>query len=311
MKPITEEPFYCAIDVSKDKLDVSAVELALPGQLDNNLVGFRQLIKAAKKFPHRVHFVFESTGAYHLGLALALWEAKLPLSILNPARVRHYAKALGKAKTDPLDKELIGAFARSCRPQPTPAPDATIRELAELLQRRDSLIASRAAEQTRLAQSRHKLVRAQISRSIKHLTQQLKEIDQLMAKLVASSQQLQLRVKALCQVSGVGLLTAVTLLITVPELGTLGRNRIARLVGLAPLNDDSGTRTGKRFIQGGRSRPRCALYLASVTASVHNPILRHFYLRLLQAGKPKKAALTALMRKLLIHLNSLMRPLAT
>jgi transposase len=307
MKPITEEPFYCAIDVSKDKLDVSGVELALPGQLDNNLAGFRQVIKAARKYPGRVQFVFESTATYHLGLALALWEAQLPLSILNPARVRHYAKALGKAKTDPLDKELIGAFARSSRPQPTPAPDATLRELSELLQRRDSLIASRAAEQARLAQSRHKLVRHQIDSSIRQLTQQLKQIDQLMAKLVASSAQLQLKVKVLCQVSGVGLLTAVTLLITLPELGTLARNRIARLVGLAPLNDDSGKRSGKRFIQGGRFRPRCALYMASVTASIHNPILRTLYQRLLKAGKAKKVALTALMRKLLVHLNSLMR----
>src|ERR1700732_2761302 len=111
---------YCAIDVSKDKLDVDGAALALPAQLGNDQAGFRQLIKAAKKYPGAVQFVFEATGPYHLGLALALWEAQIPLSVLNPARVRYYAKAQGKAKTDPLDTQVIGDFARSFRPPPTP-----------------------------------------------------------------------------------------------------------------------------------------------------------------------------------------------
>src|ERR1700687_2416255 len=119
---------YCAIDVSKDKLDLDAAALALPAQLGNDHASFRQLIKAAKKYPGAVQFVFEATGPYHLGLALALWEAQIPLSILNPARVRHFAKAQGKAKTDPLDTQVIGDFARSFRPQPTPAPDPVRRE---------------------------------------------------------------------------------------------------------------------------------------------------------------------------------------
>ena len=141
---------YCAIDVSKDKLDLDAAALALPEQLGNDQAGYRRLIKAAKKYPGPVQFVFEATGPYHLGLALALWEAQIPLSVLNPARVRFYAKAQGKAKTDPLDRQVIGDFARCFRPQLTPAPDPVRRELTELLQRRDGLVDSRAAEQNRL-----------------------------------------------------------------------------------------------------------------------------------------------------------------
>ena len=301
---------YCAIDVSKDKLDLDAAALALPAQLGNDQSGFGQLIKAARKYPGAVQFVFEATGPYHLGLALALWEAKIPLSILNPARVRHFAKAQGKAKTDPLDTQVIGDFARSFQPQPTPAPDPVRRELTELLQRRDGLISSRATEQNRLGQCRHPLIKSQIRRLKAQLTEQINQIDELMKQLVGSSQELKTKVKTLCQVKGVGHLTAVTLLITLPELGTLGRQRIARLVGLAPLNDDSGQQKNKRFIQGGRKRPRCALYMPALSASQHNPVLKDFYQRLLAAGKLKKVALTAVMRKLLIYLNGLLRNLA-
>ena len=301
---------YCAIDVSKDKLDLDAAALALPAPLGNDQAGFRQLIKAAKKYPGAVQFVFEATGPYHLGLALALWEAKIPLSVLNPARVRHFARAQGKAKTDPLDTQVIGDFARSFQPQPTPAPDPVRRELTELLQRRDGLISSRAAEQNRLGQCRHKFIKSQIRHMMAQLAEQIDQLDGLIKKLVSTSQELEAKVKALCQVKGVGHLTAVTLLITLPELGTLGRKRIARLVGLAPLNDDSGKQKNKRLIQGGRKRPRCALYMPALTASRHNPVLKEFYQRLLKAGKLKKVALTAVMRKLLICLNTRLRMLA-
>jgi len=301
---------YCAIDVSKDKLDLDAAALALPEQLGNDQAGYRRLIKAAKKYPGPVQFVFEATGPYHLGLALALWEAQIPLSVLNPARVRFYAKAQGKAKTDPLDRQVIGDFARCFRPQLTPAPDPVRRELTELLQRRDGLVDSRAAEQNHLGQCRHPMLKSQIRRMMIQLAQQIDQIDRLMKKLVGTSLELQAKVKTLCQIKGVGHLTAVTLLITLPELGTLGRTRIVRLVGLAPLNDDSGKQSNKRFIQGGRKRPRCALYMPALTASRHNPVLKEFYQRLLKAGKLKKVALTAVMRKLLICLNALLRNLA-
>src|SRR6202022_13106 len=304
-----EDLCYCAIDVAKDKLEVDGAALALPPQVGNDVAGYRQLIKAAKKHPARVQFVFESSGPYHLGLALALWEANLSLSILNPARVRHFAKAMGKAKTDPLDTQVIAKFARTTEPKPTPAPEPLMRELCELLQRRDSLIESRAGEQTRRGQTRHKMLLKQAEDLIERLGQQISQIDRLMAKLVEGSAELKAKIQHLCEVKGVGVLTALTLLVTVPELGKLGRNRISRLVGLPPLNDDSGTLKGKRFIQGGRKRPRCALYMATLSATQHNPVLAAFYQRLLKAGKVKKVALTAVMRKLLIHLNARMRTL--
>jgi transposase len=246
---------YCAIDVSKERLDVAGAALALPEQLGNDQAGYRQLIKGAKNYPGVVQLVFEASGPYHLGLALALWEAELPLSVLNPARVRYFAKALGKAKTDPLDKQVIGAFAQAFRPQPTPAPDRVQRELTELLQRRDGLISSQAAEQNRLGQTRHAMIRGQIRRLVAQLTEQIEQIDRLMNQLVGSSAELKAKAGQLCQIKGVGQLTALTLLITLPELGSLGRNRISRLVGLAPLNDDSGLQKNKRFIQGGENVP--------------------------------------------------------
>jgi transposase len=302
-----KELLYCAIDVWKERLDVEGAALALPEQLGNDQAGYRQLIQAAKKYPGVVQFVFEASGPYHLGLALALWQASIPLSVLNPARVRYFAKAQGKAKTDPLDKQVIGAFAQAFRPQATPAPDRVQRELMELLQRRDALVNSRAAEQNRLGQTCHCLIKRQIRRLVGQLTEQIEQLDRLMNQLVDSSAELKAKLEALCQIKGVGQLTALTLLMTVPELGTLGRNRISRLIGLAPLNDDSGQQSHKRFIQGGRKRPRGALYMASLSASRYNPVLGAFYRRLLKAGKPKKVALTAVMRKLLICLNARLR----
>jgi transposase len=302
-----KDPLYCAIDVSKERLEVAAAALGLPEQLDNNHAGYRRLIRAAQKYPGVVQFVFEATGPYHLGLALALWEANLALSILNPARVRYFAKAQGKAKTDPLDKEIIGAFAQAFGPQPTPAPEPVRRQLMELLQPREGLISSRAAEQNRLGQSHHRLIERQIRRLVRQLTEHIEQIERLMKELVDSCVELKVKVERLCQVKGVGQLRALSLLITVPELGSLGRNCISRLVGLAPLNDDSGRQSNKRFIQGGRKRPRAALYMAGLSASRHNPVLRDFYQRLLKAGKPKKVALIAVMRKLLICLNALLR----
>jgi transposase len=299
--------YYCGIDVSKERLDVESNVLALAPQIANNPAGFKQLIKAARSYRGRVHFVFESTGPYHLGLALALWEAKLDLSILNPARVRFFAKSMGKAKTDPLDKEMIGRFARVKEPEPTPAPEPVMMELTEFLHRRDSLIESRSGEMVRLQQTRHPLLLKQIKSSIKGLTQQLDQLDEWMAQRVKDSAPLKAKINHLTQIKGVGFLTALTLVLTVPELGTLSRNRICRLVGLAPLNDDSGQGGKKRFIQGGRQRPRSALYMASLSASRYNEVLADFYLRLLKAGKAKKVALTAVMRKLLVHLNAHMR----
>jgi transposase len=298
---------YCGVDVSKDKLQLDGAALALPGQLNNDHSGYRQLIKAAKNYAAPLMVVFEATGPYHLGLALALWEAKIPLCILNPARVRHFAKALGKAKTDPLDASLIGAFARSLQPQAMSAPEPVRLELLELLQRRDGLVSTRAADQNRLGQCRHKLIKAQIASLRTQLARHIQQIDRLIQQLVNSSQELKAKVKVLCEVKGVGYLTAVTLLMTLPELGSLGRKAIARLVGLAPLNDESGQENHQRFIQGGRKQARRALYMPALSAARHNPLLKEFYQRLLKAGKLKKVALTAVMRKLLICLNALLR----
>lgn len=302
-----KDVLYSAIDVSKDTLEVDGALFGLSNQLSNDAEGHRQLIRASKKFNGRVQFVFEATGPYHQALSLALWEAGIALSVVNPARVRHFAKAMGKAKTDPLDRLVIARFAQSFCPAPTPAPDPVELQLSHLIHHRQNLVEARAADRTRLSQVSYPVIERQLRASMAHLTQQIAQLDAHIAKELCRCPELEHKVRLLSQVKGIGPLSALSLLILLPELGQLRRNLIVRLAGLAALNHDSGLLKGKRCISGGRKQVRCVLYMPALTAAYHNPVLSAFYQRLLHAGKPKKLALTAVMRKLLIHLNSLLR----
>ncbi len=254
--------------------------------------------------------ICEATGCYHQGFAQALHQAGISLTILNPRLVRDFARAQGlRAKTDPLDARLLAGYGRRLTPPPTPRPDPVLVQLDALVTRRSQLVEDRAKESTRLQQTSDAASLKSLHHHIAYLD---KQIDQLVARIDALVQAhpiLKAKVALLAQVQGVGTLTASTLLAVLPELGSLSKGQAAALSGLAPFNCDSGAFRGVRRIQGGRSTVRCALYMAALSASRYNPILKAVYQGLISRGKAPKLALTAVMRRLVIYLNLLLKSL--
>lgn len=298
------------IDVSKDKLDTACrgADFSLT-QVTNDPVGFSKLIAAIRKVqPSNV--VFESTGSYHRNLAEALGKQEIPFALVNPWQVHNFAKSMGiLSKTDKKDAYLIAKFAEVKEIKPQALPDEAQAELAELLTRRNQLIGIRSGEKLRASQQAATAVhtRKSVDAHIAFLDEQIKALDAARDALVRTSPHLAEKNKILQSVPGVGPVTAHTLLGLMPETGYLNRREIAALAGLAPFAHDSGKMQGRRFIKGGRSRVRGVLYMAAMTATTHNPVIREFYQRLLKAGKPKKLALVACARKLLVILNAMLR----
>jgi len=251
--------------------------------------------------------VLEATGGMEIPLAGALTAAGIALSIVNPRQVRDYARAMGRlAKTDRLDAEVLACFAEAVRPQPRPLPDAVSAELAALMGRRRQLIEMLSAEKNRLGVAARR-VRRNIQVHIDWLERQLSHLDKDLADLIQSSPIWREKDSLLQSVPGVGPVLSSTLLAHLPELGALSRRQIAALVGVAPLNRDSGTLQGKRTVWGGRAVIRQVLYMSALIATRFNPVIRAFYQRLCEAGKAKKVALTACMRKLLTILNAMVK----
>lgn len=233
--------------------------------------------------------------------------AQLPVVVVNPRQVRDFAKALGKlAKTDALDAQVLAHFGEATKPDLRPLPDASTQELQALLARRRQVVEMITAEKNRCRTATQRL-KPQIQEHIRWLEKQLKELEQDLSELLSSSPVWRTKEKLLASVPGVGPVLTVTLLAGLPELGWLDRREIAALVGVAPFNRDSGTLRGKRTVWGGRSRVRATLYMAALTATRYNSVIKAFYQRLLEAGKPKKVALTACMRKLLTILNAMLK----
>ena len=279
-------------------------------RLPNNAEGFARLIGWIKKGGPRLRVACESTGFYHLAMVDALQQAGLEVCVLNPKPVRHYAQSCGRlAKTDKIDAALLVDFANHFQPTVTAPLSAAHRQLVAAIERRGQLIDMLTAEQNRLAQTTDTLARSDLQAHIDALHKRQAHWDTQIKKQVAADPILQAKVTLLSKVQGVGSLTAATVVALVPELGQLSRCQAAAMAGLAPINRDSGCFQGKRMIGGGRPKVRRALYMAALVASRHNPILRDFYQRLLAKGKAPKVALTALMRKLLILLNSLLKNL--
>jgi transposase len=241
-------------------------------------------------------------------VAGALASAGLPLSMVNPRQVRDFARATGKlAKTDQLDAQVLAHFAEAVRPTPYPLPDAQTQELTALLTRRHQVVEMLTAEKNRLGVTRSEAVRQRVQDHIRWLEQELADLDDDLDHTLRESSLWREKDNLLRSVPGIGRVVSITLLADLPELGALSRYRIAALVGVAPLNRDSGRFRGTRTVWGGRARVRAALYMAALTASRYNPIIKAFYHRLCAAGKARKVALTACMRKLLIILNSMVK----
>jgi len=298
-------PLFVGIDVSKAQLDIA---LRPDGQfvVPNDETGIAHVIERLRVLPVAL-IVLEATGGLELPLIGALVAAKLPVVVVNPRQVRDFAKATGKlAKTDPLDAQILAHFADVIRPAPRPLPDEQTHVLAALLARRRQLIEMLTAEKNRLSSARH-AVRKSVTAHIRWLEQQVAQIDRDLAHTIRESPVWREKDDLLRTVPGVGPGLARTLIVDLPELGTLGRKQIAALVGVAPLNRDSGTLRGKRTVWGGRAHVRAALYMAALVASRCNPVIRAFYQRLCAAGKAKKVALTACMRKLLTILNAMVK----
>ena len=289
---------YVGIDVAKTNIDIAVRPTGQVWQASYDLAGINELISQLTSLtPTTV--VLEATGGLEVPLAAALAAAALPVAVVNPRQVRNFAKATGQlAKTDTLDAKVLAHFAEAMRSPVRPLRDADTQELSALPTRRSQLMTMLVAEKNRLGRATG-AVRPSIQAHIAWLEQVLKDLDKDLGQTLRQSPVWREKDEVLRSVPGVGEQLSLSLLAYLPELGTLDRKQIAALVGVAPQNRDSGTTRGKRTVWGGRARVRAVLYMGALVASRFNPVIRTFYQRLLAAGKPKKLALTACMRKLL------------
>jgi transposase len=302
---MTAESFV-GIDVAKSSLDLAVRPAGTHERVPNDEAGIAQLV--ARLQPLRPALVvLEATGGLEAPLAGALVAAGLAVVVVNPRQVRDFAKAVGQlAKTDALDAQLLARFAEVVRPAPRPLPDAEAQALSALLARRQQVIAMLVAEQQRLPTTLPAL-RPRVEAHIAWLRQERADLDRELRRRIRASPAWRGNDDLLQSVPGIGPVLATTLIAALPELGRLNRKQSAALVGVAPLNCESGILRGRRIIWGGRGRVRAALGMAARVAVQRNPVIRAFYARLLAAGKPKKVALTACMPKLLLTLNALLR----
>lgn len=298
-------PVFAGIDVSKDRLDL-ALRPGAPRTVPYDDAGIQLLVKHLQAVAPAV-IVLEATGGLELPLVAALAAAELPVVIANPRQIRDFAKAAGQlAKTDQLDARVLAHFAEVMRPVPRPLPDEQAQQLGALLARRRQLIEMLVAERNRLSRVRPTL-RKRLQAHIAWLEREVAQMDTDLARMIQTSAVWREKDTLLRSAPGIGPVLSLTLLAELPELGTLTRQQIAALAGVAPLNRDSGTLRGKRTVWGGRAHVRAVLYMGALVATRCNPVIQAFYRRLCAAGKAKKVALTACMRKLLIMLNAMLK----
>lgn len=296
---------YVGIDISKQWLDVATPDRDEVVRVENNPKGINGLvIELAQLQPERI--AFEATGGYERALMVALREQHLPAVLVNPRQVRDFARATGHlAKTDRIDAQVLAQFASVLRPEPRPMKDEAESELTALVRRRHQLVAQMTMERNRKKLVTSTTVLASLERSISSLKQEVASLDRAINELIEASPVSKERDLLYRSAPGVGRGLSSTLLAELPELGRINRKQAGALVGVAPLNWDSGTFRGRRAIWGGRAQVRAALYMATLSAVRHNPVLRAFYQRLVARGKAKKLALVACMRKLLTILNTM------
>ena len=302
-----QEGAYIGIDVAKSNLDLAVHLNGDPWRVANDETGINAIVTHIQGLLDPTLIVVEPTGGLELPLTAALAAAGLPVAVVNPRQVRDFAKATGRlAKTDRLDAQVLAHFAHAVRPDPRPLPDVQTQELAALLARRQQLVQMLTAEKNRLGTARAP-VRQRLRAHVSWLKQELADSDRLLKDTIQDSPIWRAEDNLLQGVEGIGPVASITLMADLPELGTMDRRSVAALVGLAPFNRDSGLLRGRRRVWGGRARVRAVLYMATLVATRHNPVIKTFYQRLLEAGKMKKVALTACMRKLLTILNAMVR----
>lgn len=302
-----EELVYLGVDIAKTYLDAAIGNEKR--RFSNERIGHRELIKWVKQLSAPVQVICESSGGYERALVQALARARVKISLVQANRVRQFARAAGiLAKTDRIDAEVLCEFGKLLRPQTVTAAKLEQERLRELESQRRHLTRLLVMEQNRGARLSDASVQRLNRSLIKQIKKQIDQLDLFIKRHIDQSHELSAKAAKLTSISGVGARTAALLLAQLPELGQLNRREVAALVGVAPFNRDSGRMRGKRAIYGGRRWVRHGLYMAALVAARHNPILRAFYLRLRAGGKPAKVALTATMRKLLIVLNSSVKP---
>lgn len=299
----TPAPFYLGVDFAKLKFDYYSPAGA--GSLPNTPAAHRRFLRG---LPPGTHLVCESTGPCHRPLVAAAHAAGLAVTVANPRQVRDFTRGLGqRAKTDPIDARALYDFGRLRAPRADVAPSLAQSALAELVVARQQAVLERSAVQVQAAGLTLPLLKTFTKARLKFLGAQIAKLEAAIAKTLAATAPLAAQAARLTQVQGVGAITAATCLALCPELGTLHHGQAAALLGVAPFAHDSGAFKGQRHIAGGRLRLRSVIYMAALSAIRFNPLLKAFYQRLRSAGKPAKLALTAVMRKLFLLLNSLLK----
>ncbi len=298
---------FIGIDISKVRLDGFNLVTGEKLEFENNPAGIKKFVKYAKKAKPTL-ITCESTGGLEQPLLLACNEVKLPISVVNPRQVRDFARAMGKyAKTDAIDATVLAEFGSRMRPAiTTPAPEE-LRALEAVTNRRAQILEMITMESNRLGSTRDAKARESLEAVIEFLREQVSDMDSQMLEIVRSNTELKALDELLQSVPGVGFVVSATLLSSLPELGSASRGSISSLVGVAPLNHDSGSHRGVRYIRGGRGNVRCVLYMGTLSAIRHNPALQVVYERLVLAGKAKMVAVVACMRKLVVILNAILR----
>jgi transposase len=305
MSQNTMTTIYAGLDIAKQNLQLQLA--GRPHDLPNTTAGHRRLLKLLTRHP-TVHVICEATGGYEREVVAALHQAHIPVSVLNPARVRHFARATGqRAKTDHLDASVLCAYGQALLPKPTAPRTEQEQQLTELVRRRVQVLEILVAQRQQAQRLTLPFLRHQAQSLVRRLEQDLKQIEDQFKKLRTTAPSLDQRVQKLEAITGVGSITALGVLAELPELGTLNRRQAAALAGLAPHPRESGQWHGRRTIGGGRAPVRRALYMAALVAARSNRQLREFYQRLRTAGKPAKVALTAVMRKLVVLMNHILK----
>lgn len=307
MEQLSAAPTFVGIDVAKDRLDVHLRPSDETFALGRDGAGLEALVERLRaRGPALV--VLEATGGFEITVAAALAAAGLPLVVVNPRQIRDFARATGRlAKTDRLDAEAIARFAEAVQPAPRPLPGAAAQALGALVARRRQLVEMITSEGQRRRQAHDPRLARRLEAHVTWLQKELAALETDLDDAVRGTPAWRATEDLLASVPGIGKTSARTLIAELPELGNLDRRKIAALVGVAPINRDSGAFRGRRMVMGGRASVRTALYMPTLTAIRHNPPLQAFYQRLIERGRPAKVAITACMRKLLVFLNAILR----